>query len=296
MADNQCAGTIAGLWRFPVKSMRGERLGEAEVTERGVVGDRAYALIDTETGRVVSAKSVKRFPDLFGCSAAFVEPPRRGADIPAAQITLANGTSIASDAADVDDVLSAFFERDVTLARVAPEDYAIDQFQPDLEAADSGGGGIVVAQKLGSALFAELGMESPVPVGAFFDAFPLSLLTTSTLEKLNALRPASRFDERRFRMNVIVAAERSGFVENDWVGRQLRLGGSVRLRVAMPDPRCVMTTLAQDDLPRDIEVLRTLVQHNRIPLGDLGELPCAGVYAVSEMPGVVRVGDTVVVA
>jgi uncharacterized protein YcbX len=54
--------------------MRGERLEAAELTERGLVGDRAYALIDAETGKVVSAKSVKLFPDLFGCQAAYVEP------------------------------------------------------------------------------------------------------------------------------------------------------------------------------------------------------------------------------
>jgi uncharacterized protein YcbX len=130
-------------------------------------------------------------------------------------------------------------------------------------------------------------------VGAFFDAFPLSVLTTSSLERLNALRPESRFDERRFRMNVIVQANESGFVENDWVGKTLRIGDDVRLQVTMPDPRCVMTTLAQGELPRDIEVLRTLTQHNRLPIAGLGKSPCAGVYAVIAAPGVLRKGDTV---
>ena len=76
-------GTIENLWRFPVKSMRGEELQEAVVTERGVLGDRAYALIDTDTGKVVSAKSVKLFPDILECAAKFVEPPpQSGSDIP----------------------------------------------------------------------------------------------------------------------------------------------------------------------------------------------------------------------
>jgi uncharacterized protein YcbX len=67
MATGQVVGSVAELWRFPVKSMRGERLPEAEVTERGVLGDRAYALVDTDTGRVVSAKSaVSRDPRLHG--------------------------------------------------------------------------------------------------------------------------------------------------------------------------------------------------------------------------------------
>ena len=63
-------GAVAELWRFPVKSMQGEQLQEVTVTARGGVGDRAYALIDTATGQVASAKSVKRFPDLLACRLA----------------------------------------------------------------------------------------------------------------------------------------------------------------------------------------------------------------------------------
>ena len=295
MAIGEVVGSVAGLWRFPVKSMRGEQLQEAELTERGVLGDRAYALIDTDTGKVVSAKSVKLFPDLFGCKAAFVEPPRRGSDVPPVQMSLPDGTSVRSDSGDVDRVLSAYFKRNVKLGRVAPDDFTIDQYHPDVEGADPGGNrNTVVAQKLGAALFAALGMESPVPVGSFFDVFPLSVLTTSTLARLNELRPESRFDERRFRMNVIVKTERPGFIENDWVGRELGLGDGARLNVALLDPRCVMTTLAQGDLPQDTDVLRTLVRHNRVQVGDLGQFPCAGVYAVVAAPGTVRTGDRVV--
>ncbi len=295
MAISEVVGSIAALWRFPVKSMRGEQLQEAELTERGIFGDRAYALIDTDTGKVVSAKSVKLFPDLLSCTAAFVEPPRRGDDIPPVKITLPDGTSVRSDSGDIDRVLSAYFKRNVTLGRVAPDDFTIDQYHPDVEGADPGGNrNTVVAQKLGAAFFASLGMESPVPVGSFFDVFPLSVLTTSTLARLNELRPESRFDERRFRMNVIVKTERPGFIENDWVGHELGLGDSTRLNVALLDPRCVMTTLPQDDLPQDTDVLRTLVRHNKAQVGDLGQFPCAGVYAVVAAPGTVRIGDRVV--
>ena len=295
MAISEVVGSVAGLWRFPVKSMRGEQLQEAELTERGVLGDRAYALIDTDTGKVVSAKSVKLFPDLFGCKAAFVEPPRRGSDVPPVQMSLPDGTSVRSDSGDVDRVLSAYFKRNVKLGRVAPDDFTIDQYYPDVEGADPGGNrNTVVAQKVGAAFFAALGMESPVPVGSFFDVFPLSVLTTSTLARLNELRPQTRFDERRFRMNVIVNTERPGFIENDWVGHELGLGDGARLNVAQLDPRCVMTTLAQGDLPQDTDVLRTLVRHNRVQVGDLGQFPCAGVYAVVAAPGTVRTDDRVV--
>ena len=287
-------GSVAELWRFPVKSMQGEQLREVEVTARGVVGDRAYALIDAETGKVVSAKSVKLFPELLACRAAFVEPPQAEREAPAVRIDLPNGRSLTSDSSDVDRALSAHFRREVRLARVAPDDFTIDQYHPDVEGADPGGNrDTVVAQKLGAALFAALGMESPVPAGSFFDVFPLSVLTTSTLARLNELRPQSRFEQRRFRMNVIVSTERPGFVENGWVGHELGLGDGARLNVALLDPRCVMTTLAQEDLPQDTDVLRTLVHHNRMQVGDLGQFPCAGVYAVVAAPGTVRTGDHV---
>ena len=287
-------GSVAELWRFPVKSMKGEQLQEVTVTEQGVLGDRAYALIDAETGKVVSAKSVKLFPNILACQAAFVAPSRAEGELPPVRIDLPNGTSVTSDSSDVDRALSAHFRRDVRLAQVAPDDFTIDQYHPDVEGADPGGNrDKVVAQKLGSALFAELGMESPVPVGAFFDVFPLSVITTSTLARLKELRPQSRFEQRRFRMNLIVRTEQPGFVENGWVGHKLQLGDDTRVNVALLDPRCVMTTLAQDDLPQDTDVLRTLVRHNRMQVGALAQFPCAGVYAVVAAPGTVRTGDHV---
>lgn len=294
MATTGVVGSIAGLWRFPVKSMRGEQTSQAELSERGLLGDRAYALIDTGTGKVASAKSVRLFPDLLNCSATFVEPPQVDRELPPVRIVLPNGASVTSDSSEIDRVLSAHFRRDVTLARTAPEDFTIDQYHPDVEDLDpEGHRNAVVEQKLGSAFFAQAGLSSPVPVGSFFDLFPLSVLTTSALEQLNRLCPQSRFDQRRFRMNVIVAAHEAGFVENGWVGRELAMGNAARVNVALPDPRCVMTTLGQDDLPNDTNILRTLVRHNKIQVGAAEQFPCTGVYAVVVCPGTICQGDVV---
>ena len=294
MATDTGIGSVAGIWRFPVKSMRGQRLEQAEVTERGLVGDRAYALIDADTGKVVSAKSLQLFPNLFGCKAEFVQSPRLDSEVPPVRITLPDGSSVTSDSNDVDRVLSAFCGREVTLARAAPNDFTIDQYHPDVDGADpSGHRDTVVEQRLGSAFFAEAGLPSPVPVGSFFDLFPVSVLTTSALDQLAKVQPDSDFDERRFRMNVIVGTKETGFVENDWIGHKLAIGEAVHLNIALPDPRCVMTTLAQDELPQDTEVLRTLVRHNRIQVGEAGLFPCLGVYAVVLASGTLRVGDSV---
>jgi uncharacterized protein YcbX len=290
-------GSVAGVWRFPVKSMAGEELSEAALTSGGLVGDRPFGLIDLETGKVVSAKSVKRFPAILLCQAQFTEQPQAGEPSPPVRITLPDGDSITSDSVDCDDVLTRSFGRSVTLRSVAPADFTIDQYHPDIRDADPAGHrDTVVESKLGSALFAEIGAPSPVSVGAFFDVFPISLLSSSTLVTLQRLQPASRFDARRFRMNLIIATEEEGFVENGWLGTTVCLGHGPRVHVTMPDPRCVMPTLPQHDLPRDDDVLRTLIRHNRLEIEGSGRYPCAGVYGTVEHSGMVGVGDPVTTA
>jgi len=293
MNASEPVGTVGALWRFPVKSMLGEELDAAELSEGGIVGDRAYAIRDRETGKVASAKHPKLWPNLLACRAAFVESPRSGDELPPARIELADGNSVLSDAADVDAVLSRFFGRDVELAHAAQNGYTIDQYHPDEENYDpEGHRDEVVEARLGAAFFNERGLPSAVPGGSFFDLFPLSVLTTSSLDQLGELEPQSRFDAPRFRMNVIVETPARGFVENEWLGRTLAIGDDVQIGVALPDPRCVMPSLAQEDLPKDSRILKALAQHNRIDVA--GALyPCAGVYAVAEATGVIRRDDRV---
>jgi uncharacterized protein YcbX len=294
MNASELVGTIDALWRFPVKSMLGEQVDAVDVAEGGIVGDRAYALVDGETGKVVSAKHPKLWPDMLKCRAAFVQRPVPGDEPPPARIDLADGTSVTSDTGNIDAALSRFFGRDVELARAAPEDYTIDQYHPDLENLDPQGHRDEVTQeKLGAAFFNERGLPSAVPEGSFFDLFPLSVLTTSSLNRFGELQPESRFDVRRFRMNLIVDTSAPGFVENEWLGRTLEVGDGVRIKVVMPDPRCVMPSLAQEDLPRDPQVLKTVTQHNRLDVGGNALYPCAGVYAVAESAGPIRKGDPV---
>ena len=293
MNSSEPVGTIEALWRFPVKSMLGEELDAVDLSEGGVVGDRAYAIRDRETGKVASAKHPKLWPNLLECRAAFVEPPRPGADLPPARIELADESAVQSDAPDVDAVLSRFFGRDVELARAAQNGYTIDQYHPDEENYDpEGHRDEVVEARLGAAFFNERGLPSAVPEGSFFDLYPFSVLTTSSLDRLGELEPDSRFDSRRFRMNMIVDTPARGFVENEWLGRTLAIGDDVQLGVALPDPRCVMPSLAQKDLPRDPRILKALAQHNRIDVA--GALyPCAGVYAVAEATGTIHRDDRV---
>ena len=96
--------------------MKGEQLDQAEFTAHGLVGDRAYALIDKVTGKVATGQNPKLFPNLLDCQVAFVEPPRAGHEPPSVRITLPDGTTVMSDSSDIDRVLSTYFGRDLTLA------------------------------------------------------------------------------------------------------------------------------------------------------------------------------------
>jgi uncharacterized protein YcbX len=293
MNASEPVGTVQALWRFPVKSMLGEELDEADVAEDGVVGDRAYALRDRETGKVVSAKHPKLWPNMLACRAAFLEPPRAGAELPPVRIQLADGSEVMSDAADVDAVLSRFFGRDVELAHAADNGYTIDQYHPDEENYDPDGHrDEVVEAQLGAAFFNERGLPSAVPEGSFFDLYPMSVMTTSSLDQFEELEPDTDFDVRRFRMNVIVETPASGFVENDWPGHSLAIGDDVQLGVALRDPRCVMPSLAHEDLPRDPRILKALARHNRLDVAG-AMFPCAGVYAVAKATGTIRRDDRV---
>jgi uncharacterized protein len=112
------------------------------------------------------------------------------------------------------------------------------------------------------------------------------LLTTATLDRLRELYPQGRFEARRFRPNIVVASTdgATGFVEDAWIGQTVRIGDEVQLSVTGPCPRCVMTTLAQADLPKDSRILRTAAQHNQVNVG---------VYASVLRGGRVRRGDAV---
>ncbi len=265
MAQDQ-AGAVVALWRYPVKSMMGEELNASAVTERGLLGDRAYALVDRSDGKVASAKNPRKWPRLFDFRAAYVEPVHRGARPPAVRITLPDGASLTSGQADVDQTLSRELQREVTLEQAErgrqeavestfPNPWAprAEEYWPDLEGLD----------------YRDTVTDFDLPEGTFFDCAVVHVLTTSTLDRLRELYPQGRFEVRRFRPNIVVRAENdvSGFVENDWIGRMVRIGDQVQLYITGPCPRCVMTTLAQGDLPKDSGILRTAARHNQVNVG-----------------------------
>ena len=112
--------SVSSLWRYPVKSMAGEELDAVRVTARGLRGDRAYALVDTVTGKVGSAKSIRRFGDLLQCRAQFVSPPESDDSMPPVRITLPDGAVVESGEPDAVAKLFAAFGPQVSLVTSAP--------------------------------------------------------------------------------------------------------------------------------------------------------------------------------
>ena len=263
------AGATVALWRYPVKSMMGEELNASELTERGLLGDRAYALIDQVEGRIASAKNPRKWPHLFDFRAIYVEPPRRDRPAPI-RITFPDGRTSTTGQAGLDDLCSTALGRAVALLTKAPERPQLEEYWLDMD---------------GLAHRETVTVENTLANG-FFDCAPVHLLTTATLERLRQLYPQGRFEPRRFRPNIIVdvGGGAAGFAESAWIGRTLAIGDEVRLQVNDPCGRCVMTTLPQYDLPKDPGILRTAVQHNK---------GAVGVYASVLRGGTVRRGDPV---
>ena len=126
-------GTVVSIWRYPLKSMLGEELNSSYVTERGLVGDRTYALIDQNTGKVASAKNPRKWGKLFDFRSVFIDPPQVIENIPRVRITFPDGTHIFSDQDDVDYTLSKGFGRDVRLMKASLEKPSYEEYWPDID-------------------------------------------------------------------------------------------------------------------------------------------------------------------
>jgi hypothetical protein len=277
-------GTIAQLWRYPVKSMAGERLEHASITWRGIPGDRGWAIFDEARSGVTNAK---RLPAVLRCRARYMTEPVAGEASPSVEIELPDGATIGSGSHDAARRLSDLFGRPVSLRSLGP---AGSEAAPRINSAeDTEEAFRAIMGVLPGEPMADLSELTPdrlrlLRQGNFFDALPIHILTRTTLRTLANHAPESIWDERRFRPNMLIDTDvADGYPELDWLGRRLRVGDAV-FEIAMGCPRCVMTTRASDGLPEDHRIMRTLVRETR---------HIAGVYVSVAAEGEVRVGDGV---
>jgi uncharacterized protein YcbX len=281
-------GTISEIRRYPVKSMDGETLAAAAIGLRGIAGDRAWAVRDEVRGGIRGAKKI---PQLMRLAAVYAsEPPAEGSS--PATITLPDGTTCRTTDPDVNGRLSRALDYEVSLWPLLPPE-ALDHYRRGAPVYDD------MEQEMRTmfarnpdeplpdfSVFPPELFEYESPLGTYFDAFPLLLITTSSLRTMGERHPESRFDVRRFRPNLLIdTGDAPDFPETAWAGRRVRIG-EVVLQMTVSCPRCVMTTHGFADLPKDPGVMRALVKENG------GEL---GAYATVETPGTVRRGDRVAV-
>jgi uncharacterized protein YcbX len=264
---------IATMRRYPVKSMLGEPVTAARLDAGGLDRDRGLALIDATTGLVATAKHPRLWRGLLQFSAAV--------DGDEVVISAPAGWTATSRSAGIDDRLSEALGRPVRLSADRPDAATVER--PDPEDVLAHG---VEAEVPAATL--EIGQGTPGTT--FVDYAPVHLVTSATLDRVDT-------ELVRYRPNLVVETPEGtpAFVENDWVGRELRVGDDVVLRVVLPTPRCAVPTLEHGPLGRAPHAVRTLMTENRVEVPGFGMLPCAGCYAEVVRPGTVRVGDRVTV-
>lgn len=221
-------GRVAEVWRYPVQSMRGESLPAAEVTAAGVVGDRAYGIVDPDLAQVVSsAQGRRKWRGIVTLAARYLDTPLANGHAAPIEIMLPDGTRLTNGQADIDARLGEALGAPVHLADRAAEGKRSD-----------------------------------------YSHSPLHLLTTASLRQFAGHHPEGRFVPARFRPNLVIdVGDETGFVEQDWLERRFRVGDGVEIAITEHCKRCVMTTLPQGDLPMDPLILHTASMHNQTRAG-----------------------------
>ena len=226
--------TVKRLWRYPVKSFLGQSCTELSIDTRGVVGDRWYAISNSQ-GKFGSGKNTRRFckiKGLFNFRAEYEDGNLL--------ITFPDGRIFAGDVPNLNSELSSVLGQAVTL----------------------------VSEKNIS----------------HFDVDSLHLITTASLNWLRNLLPNSAIDERRFRPNLLIDLPSEELIEHHWIGKKMTIGRELEIEITSLTERCIMTTLAQEELGCDRNILRTINKNSEHNFG---------VYAKIIKPGIIRVGDKI---
>ncbi|MEY9871449.1 uncharacterized protein YcbX [Streptacidiphilus sp. MAP12-33] len=272
-------GTVTGLSRYPVKSMLGESLTRVTVDARGLDGDRRWAVLDAESGKVASAKQPRLWRGLLAYRASLDEAGEVRVRIPKL-------SDLAAGDPALDAELSEALGRKVALTDTPPVGAILDRARPE--------------QVLRAGVTAEVEADvvafgSAAPPGCFFDFAPVHLVTVATLDRIAALSARARVEVARYRPNIVLDTSEAAFAEHGWIGGELRIGPELVLRVIASTPRCAVPTLAHGPLPRDLDALRVPAAHHRVPaLPGRAAEPCVGVYAQVVRPGRIGVGDEAV--
>lgn len=276
-------GTVKSIWRYPVKGMAGESLGSAQVSERGVYGDRVLAVQDIARQEI---QSCKFRPQLLQCRAQFTDPSDSHSDV---TIRFPDGDCLASDAEGVDAKLTELVGHSSRIQTLRPaSDKAFYQrFKEDNH---------TWLDELKATFEREPGEPLPdldnLPeemqtyvslLGSFFLVSPFHIITTASLDYLKSKNPDSDWHVERFRPNLVIETlpEFDGLVEQSWVGCSLKVGG-VTVSCLETAPRCGAVVREQQGVPKDSGVLRTIVGEAEQNLGVYGDISVTGSICVDD--------------
>jgi len=255
-------GKVESLWRYPVKSMRGEELSEAFLGFAGVHGDRLFAFRSTARPR--------GFPYLTGREQArmlLYRPRFRHPDKAAKPPNLAEAEDIAPGLNPVP---------------ADPEDLAVEVETPSGEVLSVDDPALI--RKLSEGLGQGEALTLFRSERAMTDCRPVSLFSLQTARRLGE-ELGIDIDKRRFRANVFVdLSSAAGFAEDGYVGRMLRIGSKTVVSILERDPRCAMISIDPDTAERNPAIL------GKVTKAHDGK---AGVYGAVLVEGMVRVGDDI---
>jgi uncharacterized protein YcbX len=293
-------GQVSALWRYPVKSLGGERIERTDIGSRGVHGDRLWAVRDLE--RDVTA-TARRIPKLLGATARYAHPVTADAgpgNAPEVEITFPDGSVCSSNDPEVHNKLSAMVDRDVRLTALPPaDDTSLHKLSRDERenmsiAALRKDFGVTDDEK-----FPDMSMfrvsdlatlsRYSTPPGTFVDVAPVHVLSQTSLATIGAELDgdpdAPHVDVRRFRPNILLALDNpdDGLPESGWIGGRLSLGAAV-LEVTMQTIRCVVPSRPQPGLEVDRRITKAVAGRAS---------RCLGTYCWVATAGAVSVGDDV---
>ena len=253
-------GTVESLWRYPVKSMRGEELEEMFAGYAGVYGDRVFAF--------TSSLSPKGFPFFTGRDqrqmiryhARFRNPEKAARPINLAEAESSGANPVSANASEL--MIEVETPDGKTIAIDDPA--LIDNLRANIDENHQ-----LTLRRSDKAMT---------------DCRPLSIFALQSAKKLGE-ETGVKVDKRRFRANVYLDLTSSdGFVENQFVGKTLRIGSKVVVSVLERDPRCMMITLDPDTAEKTPAILKQVAQAHE---------GMAGVYGAVLMEGMIRKGDSV---
>jgi|WetSurMetagenome_2_1015567.scaffolds.fasta_scaffold67768_2 uncharacterized protein len=250
---------VAQLWRYPVKSLLGERLPTLQALDDGMDGDRMWGIQDLSDGRILTAR---REPRLLFASSRVSAP----SGLPV--ITLPDGQELSGPGPATDAILSIWLAKPVTLVSAAESDAARAEYFED--ATDD----------------TSQAIEWTMPQGRFVDAYPVLVMTTAGLRGGAAVYSNGTWDVRRFRPNILLQLDGEGWLEDAWAGRRLNVG-SAQLVPRQRCTRCTMVNRAQPGLEKDVNIYKTL---HRTHQGK------AGMWTQVIHPGIISEGDSVQVS